>query len=194
MPNTSATGGYLAPVGAVPADDLDLDVLLQGAVAGITGLPGAMVRPRWQPVTPRQPEPTENWCAIGVVDEQPENTPSIEHDPTGSGADVLTRHPVFEVLASFYGPAAGHYAGALRDGLYIAQNREPLRAAGVALVSVGNAISAPDLLNQQWVRRKDVRITLRRVTVRTYPVLNVLSAEVLGHTAGGPELDIHINP
>jgi len=194
MPNTSATGGYLAPVGAVPADDLDLDVLLQGAVAGITGLPGEMVRPRWQPVTPRQPEPNENWCAIGIASEQPENTPSIEHDP-GSGTSTLKRHPVFEVLASFYGPAAGRYAATLRDGLYIPQNREPLRAAGVAVVSIGDAISAPDLVNQQWVRRRDVRITLRRVTVRTYPgTLTISSAEVLGGAAGGPSFDLPIHP
>lgn len=194
MPNTSASGGYLSPVGAAPADDLELDVLLQDAVVGVTGLPGAMVRPRWQPVTPRQPEPAENWCAIGVTDEQPENTPSIEHDPAANGPDVMTRHPVFEVLASFYGPASGHYAALLRDGLYIPQNRETLRTAGIALVSIGATISAPDLVNQQWIRRKDVRITLRRVIVRTYPVLNILSAEVVGHTASGPELDIPINP
>src|SRR4051812_9766277 len=55
--NDSSTGGYLSPVVASSAlQDAALDALLQQMVAGITGLPGNMVRPRWQPVTPKQPE------------------------------------------------------------------------------------------------------------------------------------------
>ncbi|MFT2520511.1 hypothetical protein ACMWQB_30330, partial [Escherichia coli] len=64
--NTSATGGYLVPaVASPPLDDDDLDNLLHDMIAGISGLPRAMVRPRWQPTVPKQPEPGVNWCAFG---------------------------------------------------------------------------------------------------------------------------------
>ena len=47
---TSATGGYLVATPPV-SGGLDLDVIWQGFVAGVTGLDGAMVRPAWQPVS-----------------------------------------------------------------------------------------------------------------------------------------------
>ena len=47
----------------------------------------------------------------------------------------------------------------------------------MAFFEAGDLIAAPDLLNQQWVRRYDLRIRLRRKIERTYPVLNILSAD-----------------
>lgn len=179
MANTSATGGYVQPAStATPEEDLALDLIVQAMVAGITGLDGSLVRPRWQPTQPRMPEITVTWCAIGVTLIRPDDNAAIEHDPTGQGADNLVRHEDLEVLATFYGPEAALRAAMLRDGLQIAQNREAINASGIGFVKAGEIRPVPELVNQQWVRRQDLPISLRRIVRRTYPVLNILSAPV----------------
>ncbi|QIE88045.1 hypothetical protein G5B91_17915 [Pseudomonas nitroreducens] len=177
MANTSASGGYLTPAGAPTPADEALEDILQPMVVGITGLPGKMVRPRWQPGNPKQPEPNVNWCAIGVMHTKQDANPAIEHDGTGNGADQYQRHQDVILLATFYGPNAQAYGQLLSDGMYIPQNGEALRALNMAFVEAGDLIAAPDLINQQWVRRYDLRIRLRRKIERTYPVLNILSAD-----------------
>lgn len=186
----SSTGGYLAPaVASPPLEDDALDDVLHDLVAGVTGLPGAMVRPRWQPTVPKQPEPSVNWCAIGVTTQDNDAGPAIQHDPTGDGSDVYQRHQDVELLCTFYGPAAKGYAQRLIDGLAIPQNSEQLGLNDMKFVSAGTIRPAPDLVNQQWVRRYDVTVTLRRKITRTYPVLNLLSAQVKAETDSVPPLD-----
>lgn len=178
MPNDSSTGGYLSPVAPSSAlFDAALDAVLQQMVAGITGLPGPMVRPRWQPIVPKQPEPSVDWCAIGVVSFDPSDYPAESHDGTGGGSDTQQAWEEFTVLASFYGPAGMLNASLLRRGVYVAQNREPLQAAGMDVVDAGKTTTAPDLVNQQWVRRFDIPLRLRRKVQTTYPVLNIASAD-----------------
>lgn len=194
MPNDSSTGGYLSPgVASPPLEDLDLDAVLQPVVVGITGLPGAMVRPRWQPVVPKQPEPDVDWCAIGVLDIRPEDTPVLQHVPGGEGTDEMVRHELLDVLASFYGPRAGRFASMLHDGLFVPQNREGLRAAGMALIYTGGITPAPELVNQQWVRRMDLTLTLRRVVHRTYQVLNILSSGAVLQADDGISVEITVD-
>ncbi|WP_011298550.1 phage neck terminator protein [Cupriavidus necator] len=178
MANTSASGGYLAPTAPVPPEDDALDDLLQALVAGITGLSGAMVRPRWQPTVPKQPEPSVNWCALGLEVQENDDGPAIQHDPAGDGSDTYIRHQDIELLCTFYGPAAKGYAQRLADGLAIPQNGEQLGLNDMAFVSAGEIRAAPDFVNQQWVRRYDMKLALRRKITRTYPVLNILSADV----------------
>lgn len=182
MTNTSATGGYLGPaVTTPPTEDGDLDAQLQAMVVGITGLDGTLVRPRWQPTDPKQPERTVNWCSIGEQSSTPDDGPYIHHN-SGTGIDDLTandevqRHEIIEVLASFYGPNCYSYACLLRDGLSVGQNRETLTAQGIGLVSVGKCLSLPEILNQGWIRRVDLPITLRRINARNYPILNIRSS------------------
>lgn len=177
MANTSATGGYLAPEGTPTPADQALEDILQAMVSGITGLPGMYVQPRWQPGNPIQPEPTLDWCAIGVMQTKPDTNPAIEHDGTGDGEDLYQRHQDVILLATFYGPNAQGFAQILADGLSVPQNGEAMRAQNMAFVETGEIIPAPELINQQWVRRYDLRIRLRRKIERTYPVLNILSAD-----------------
>ena len=186
MANTSATGGYLAPTAPVPPDDEDLDNLLQELVAGVTGLPGEMVRPRWQPIVPKQPEPTENWCAMGVSVQTNDSGPAIRHDPAGDGSDTYTRHQQIDLMCSFYGPSAKGYAQRLADSISIPQNGEQLALNGMKFVSASDIQPAPALINQQWNRRYDLTLVLRRKITRTYPVLNLLSAEVQSTTDSVP--------
>jgi len=190
MANDSSTGGYLSPaVGSPPLEDDALDDLLHDLVAGVTGLPGSMVRPRWQPTVPKQPEPSVNWCAIGVTVQTNDASPAIQHDPAGDGSDVYQRHQDIELLCTFYGPAAKGYAQMLVDGLAIPQNNEQLGLNDMKFVSAGTIRAAPDLVNQQWVRRYDVTVALRRKITRTYPVLNLLSAQVKTETDSVPPMD-----
>lgn len=175
MPNTSATGGYLAGTGGV-VEDSALDAILQACVVGITGLPGQMVRPRWQPVVPKQPEPSVNWCAIGVTTSTTTDYPVEQHIGAGDGSDAFEKWEELALLASFYGPDAAGFASLLRDGLYVTQNREVLQASGIDLIDVGTRTAAPDLVNQQWIRRFDLPIRFRRKVERSFPVLNILSA------------------
>lgn len=186
MANTSATGGYLAPTAPVPPEDDALDDLLQELVAGVTGLPGAMVRPRWQTTVPKQPEPSENWCAIGVNRQANDASPAIQHDGDGDGGDDYIRHQEIDLLCSFYGPAGKGYAQRLADGMSIPQNSEQLAVNGMKFVRASDIQPAPALINQQWNRRYDLTLTLRRKITRTYPVLNLLSAEVQSTTDSVP--------
>lgn len=179
MPNTSATGGYIQPASvAAPNEDAELDAILQQMVAGVTGLAGSLVRPRWQPIAPRIPEAGVDWCAFGVTRITSDDNAAVLHDGAQDGSDGLVRHEDLELLATFYGPQAGRFAAMLRDGLHIAQNREGLWAKGVGFVKADEMRTVPELINQQWVRRVDLPVYLRRIVRRTYPVLNILSAPI----------------
>lgn len=177
MANDSSTGGYLSPAGSpAPLEDAALEDFLQQVVVGVTGLPGAMVRPRWQPTVPKQPEPSVNWCAIGVTYEDADDYPVQQHDGAGEGHNNFSQHETLPVLATFYGPSAGANAKLLKNGLYVAQNREQLIANNMDLLDVGRVMAVPEMVNLQWIRRYDVPIRIRRKVERTYPVLNLLSA------------------
>ena len=172
----SSTGGYLAPaVDTPPSEDDALDDLVHDLIAGITALPADLVRPRWQQTVPKQPEPTVNWCAFGVQEQEPDAGPVIQHDGAGDGHDTYIRHQDIDVMCTFYGPSGKGYAQRLADGLAVPQNREQLQLQDMAFVGVGAIRAAPDLLNQQWVRRYDMTVTLRRKVTRSYAVLNLKS-------------------
>lgn len=189
MPNDSSTGGYILPTGDYPPYDAALDAIFQAMIVGITGLPGNMVRPRWQAVAPKQPEPTVDWCAIGVTVISPDAGPAIIHDGTGDGHDLMQRHEEIEVLCSFYGHNAGRYMAMARDGIALPLNNGMLETGGISFVGIGRHVIAPELVNQQWIRRWDLPMTFRRNAERTYPILNLESAEVSVITDSGPSID-----
>lgn len=178
MPD-SATGGFLAPTTS-PTEDAALADLLQAWVVGMTGLPATMVRPRWQPIQPVQPEITENWCAIGVLSETPDaGLPYMRHDgaaASGTGESVMLRWWTIEVLASFYGPAAAANATRLSDGAYVGQNRQTLESAALVLIGAGGIVVAPELFQTQWVQRVDLPLTFARQVRRAYQIRNILSS------------------
>src|ERR1022692_10145 len=91
-------GAFLAPTsGFLNAEDDALDALLQGLVVGVTAIPGNLVRPRWQPVPPPQPDQNTNWCAIGVVDEEPEPNVSTVHTAAGNGFSTTYENDIVTV-------------------------------------------------------------------------------------------------
>jgi hypothetical protein len=174
--NDSTVAGYLQPVGTAPPQDADLDAIFQQMIVGLTGLPGNMVRPRWQPTVPKQPEPTANWCAVGVMDVEPDPYAYEEESADGTSTKQI-RHEIIPVLCSFYGPHGRAFASQARDGIQLSQNNAMLDLHEMGLVEASRITPAPELVNQQWIRRFDLTMRIRRRIVRTYQVLSVLSAQ-----------------
>lgn len=173
--------GYVTPATSLAIDeDNGLDDALQSLVTGITGLPGDLVRPRFQPTPPVEPSAGTNWCAIGAMDETPDDSPYIGQVPTGLAAPAsaiqahLQRHLAVDVRASFYGPLSRSYAGVLRDGLAIHQNRAALEQAGMGIHDIGKIMRVPDLIGMEWRNRADMTFTIVRQLDRFYSVANLL--------------------
>ena len=71
------------------------------------------------------------------------------------------------------------WAARFRDGLYVEQNNTTLRtAAGLSLVGTGRIYNLPELINNQWVRRYDLTVTLSRKNIRTFNIKTIQSVPV----------------
>ena len=175
--NTSATGGYLAPSSPPPPSGLELDTLIGTLVAGITGLPGEMVLPRWQETQPRIPDISENWVGVSVTASKPDDSPSQIHHSEGDGYTVLRTFWRLEVLGSFFGPLGDGYAKLFRDGLQVSQNREAMRADGLNLIDCGIVRPVPQIIATRARRCSDLPFQLMQTVERTYPIRNVLQAD-----------------
>ena len=174
--NDSSTGGYLVAASTPsPLEDDALVDFLHDVVEGITGLPGSLIRPRWQSDPPNLPDKSVTWGSIGVVSRKTEGYPQTSHQD-GVG-DMLVRYERIDVALTFYGPACESAAAILRDGLFIAQNREALSLAGYGLRDVSDIDTVPELLKGQWLSRADVTVTMMRQIKRVYPVLSVASLQ-----------------
>lgn len=176
--NTSATGGYLTPLTPLPIDDDNLSVLLHGLVVGVTNLSASLVRPRWQPQPPTMPDATVNWAAIGVISTEPVGPwPSWVHN--NNQTSTMLDQEELEVIATFYGPNSGSYAGLFQAGMRVQQNLEALLLAGFKLRVVRVSSHVPELVNTQYRGRSDVAFRLVREIDRTYVVEDIASAEVV---------------
>jgi hypothetical protein len=185
MPNTSATGGYLAPSSTPPTEDIAFERFMQAVIVGITGIVATKVRPRWAETPLPIPEIGVDWSAFGIIGVEADEFPFVLHKSAGQGTDEMQRHETIELMVSFYGPNSQASATLFRDGLYIPQNREELWRAQVALLEVRRLVSVPDLMNNKWRRRYDTPLRLRRCITRVYPVLNLLSAQGSVNTDAG---------
>lgn len=172
---TNATETLLPSTVANADQDAGLDLILGDFVAAITGLPRDYVRRRWQSRPPKQPQLDADWCAIGIMDQDHDSNAyqTVNQD----GSINVGRHETASLLCSFYGPNACGFAALLRDGLTLGVNRSDLKAHGMAVLDIGRISRLPLLINQQWLPRSDMRLRIRRHTVRTYPLQSVLSSE-----------------
>lgn len=179
MPDSS-TGGYLAPssIGG-DVNDQALQTFIQAVVVGITGLPGNLVRPRWQQEPPNIPDVGINWAAIGPGQRERDPFAAVVQ---GANNTTVIRNRVVEILCSFYGPAAEATGELLAMGFEVPQNREALtyvsgQWTGFNLVSgVSGPVIAPALLKGRWYRKADYSFRVRQQQKYTYPVLTVESA------------------
>jgi hypothetical protein len=177
MATNSSQAGYLAPSSAAVYDDA-LDDFLQQVIVGLTGLPGSLVRPRWQAEPLQRPDFTVNWVSFGLARSEVDPFAYEAHDPAGEGPTIVERDEILTYAHSFYGPNAHGLVERLRDGFEIPQNRDVLASGGLGLIEVQEAVKVPSLLAERWVPKIDVSILYRRRTRRAYPVLTIKTAGI----------------
>lgn len=186
IPNpSSAFPGYLVPDTApapVPLYGAALEDIFHDTIQGITGLvDGSLIRPRWQPDPPNQPDFGVDWVAFGIMERKGDWNPYQAHDPAanaGWGVNVFERDEELVVLHSFYGPNSAQIQSQYADGLFVDQNRDLLTTNGIKLMSVADAYNVPALLKEKWVKKVDQRVTFRRRIRREYPILHVVGADI----------------
>jgi hypothetical protein len=189
----SSTGGYLTPTTPLPLDDEELGRRLSNLVAGVTGLSGPLVRPRWQTPPPPIPSPSQDWVAIGVLSYPiGDGPPQTIHIGSGNGHDEMNDAEEVNCLASFYGPRCAAYARLCRAGLWLPQNWEQMIPLGVNLSSVGTVTIVPENINEAWYRRADLPIVLIQSMSWAYDVLNILSAQGIIHGQGSNQQTVDV--
>jgi hypothetical protein len=190
--NNSSTGGYLpqAPLASLPGS-LTLQEFLQTVLVGISGLPGELVRPKWQIDPPKQPDIYIDWIAFGLSEDESD---TFAYDSVNSsGANVFQRMDALTLNCSFYGPNGFSIAQSTRDGFQIGQNREALQSAKMDFVSTGKMTRAPDIVNERWVDRWEMAISLRAEILRSYSILNLVSMNGTLYTQGSTMNAIALN-
>lgn len=193
--NNTASPGYLQPAAPLlPYDDALAD-LLQPIFVGLSGLPGTLVRPRWQiGNVPNQPEPNVNWMALGIARWRPDRFAYTEHHDEGAGYDLLERSEEHDVLCSFYGPLGSTLAMMVSDNLQLENNRAPLQDLKMDLLQCGDPVQLPSLLHGVWQKRCDMTVTLRRWVQRTYGVLTIVALPDAGPTQLGLNNEKWVEP
>ena len=192
MANTSATGGYLLPMGGISPGEEEKSFrrVLQAWIAGCTGLDLVNVRPRWQPVPPNQPAAAVDWCAFGTETRALEFDAYVRHDPAGIGRSMVERGSAMDLVTSFYGPGAFAYADRFASGIALRQNRAALRAAGIAVLYVGNIVPAPALVDNRWLQKADLTVRISREINRVYGILNFTALPASAITDTGASQDL----
>lgn len=183
--NTSATGGYLTPTDIPLPGGLTLDQFIQQIIAGITGIAGEFVRPRFQQQPPIQPDIDKDWVAVGITTTPVEGNSYQKQNNTTA---TLSRWETLEVLCSFYGPNSLVNATILRDGFQIAQNRDVLKTGLINFTDSSDIQRAPNLTNERWFDRQDITINLLREVQRTYAILPLVSAQGNIETDTSPQI------
>jgi hypothetical protein len=190
--NTSATGGYLTPTNSINIDDTDLDHIFHDLFAGVTGLDNTLVRPRWVLKPSNMLDRNTTWISFGVIDTRNDTNPSQWFDNVQGM--ILINNQELDVQVSCYGPNAAQIEGILRDGLNLDQNREVIDSLGIVLVDVGKAVNTSELINTEWVKRVETKVTFRKQIRRVYAVLSLEAAAVDIHSDDWVDDEVnHVN-
>ncbi|CAI1018021.1 phage neck terminator protein [Serratia ficaria] len=175
MANDSTTPGYLTPTGGGPAYDEHLERQLSRWIRGLTGLDKNVVYPRWTDPQIQIPKNGTTWCAFGITGVQEDAYPA--YIQAEESAEQWS-HETIDILACFYGPQGMSIAMQFRDGLFVSQNNDELQAIDLTLLDCGRILNLPELINNQWVRRYDIAVRLRRKVIRQYGIKSLVDASV----------------
>ncbi|OBU09853.1 hypothetical protein [Morganella psychrotolerans] len=176
MSNDSNHPGYLTPAGK-PADyDEELERQISRWIRAVSGLPPKMVLPRFTEVQPKIPEAGTDWCGFGIMDFQDEHSPAAVQ--AGELHNEQWTHERIEILCCFYGRRGQHFAAQFRDGMMVSQNNDELSRTCLTFTEHSRIRPAPEFINNQWVRRYDITVTLRRKVVREYGIKTLTDASV----------------
>lgn len=170
---------YMQPSPQFPTvpGSLTFTQFLQSVFAGVSGISGSLVRPKWQPKQPNQPDLDVNWLALALVGADADaNAYSGSAVVSNQIVNVTQRMEQLEVQCAFYGPQAYEYMGLVRDGFQIQANRAAMLAGGLAFVSTDKGMRVPDKVNEVWVDRWEMTFYFNREILRSYPVLTFLKA------------------
>lgn len=174
MSNDSTAAGYLTPVGDVPAYDQELEREISRWIRGLTGLNKNLVYPRWTDPQTQIPKNGITWCAFGITTIPEDDNPAYVQ--TDAGAEQWS-HETVEILTCFYGPQGMATAKQFRAGIFVSQNNDELNRAGMSFMQCGRVLNLPELINNQWVRRYDLSVQLRRKVIRTYDIKTVIETD-----------------
>lgn len=176
MSNDSTTPGYLTPVGDMPKYDKELEREISRWIRGVSGLPVEVVFPRWTDPQRKIPKNDTTWCDFGITTiPQPLSQADVQI------SDAESQQWTWEkvtVICCFYGPDGGSTASTFRSGIFVEQNNAELNRTGLSLVEAGTIYNLPELINNQWVRRYDLTVTLNRKNVRTYNIKSIVDGHV----------------
>lgn len=175
MSNDSTTSGYLTPTGSGSTYDEELERLLSRWIRGVTGLDKNVVYPRWTDPQIQIPKNGTTWCAFGITSLPDDMYPAHVQ---GEGSAEQWSHETIEILCCFYGPQGMSVATQFRSGIFVSQNNDELKKIGLTFLDCGRILNLPELINNQWVRRYDIAVRLRRKVIREYGIKSLVDASV----------------
>lgn len=175
--STSASRGYLRATNlGGELNDRALITFLQQIVVGVTGMDGTLVRPRWQPEPPNQPDFSIDWAAIGAVGR---DSDVFVYEGGNPDSHFVVRQQILRILLSFYGPNSEANTELFGMGMGLAQNREIFTRNGMGLVEVEQSTPPiPEMVNERWVYRMDTPFRVRRSQQYTYQVVSLTGAGI----------------
>ncbi|MGU3521580.1 hypothetical protein ACLBW2_00535 [Enterobacteriaceae bacterium C23F] len=176
MSNDSTTRGYLTPVGDGPKYDEELEREISRWIRGVSGLPAALVFPRWTDPQPDIPNNGITWCGFGITT-VPQPLSQSDVQVSDEESEQWTWELV-TVICCFYGPKGSGTASIFRSGIFVEQNNAELNRVGMSVREAGTIYSLPELINNQWVRRYDLTVTLSRKNIRTYNIKSIADGNV----------------
>jgi hypothetical protein len=164
----------LAPFSA-PLYDNPLDDFFHAFLVALSTIPGALVRPRWQPEPPNLPNFATDWLAWGITEMGEDRFAFQDQVQVGMGGfhGVVERDEILTMLMSFYGPRSAQLAKQVSASIQLGQNRPYLRAQNLTVIEVLDPVKVPALLKEKWVPRVDQRIRFRRRATWAYQIHNV---------------------
>lgn len=174
MSNDSTVRGYLTPVAGNPKYDEELEREISRWIRGVSGLQANLVFPRWTDPQPQIPKNGVTWCGFGITT-VPQPLSQSDVQVSQEKSEQWTWEQV-TVICCFYGPLGSSTASTFRAGIFVEQNNAELNLSGLSLVDAGTIYNLPELINNQWVRRYDLTVTLSRKNTRTYNVKTLISA------------------